>query len=139
MYYQINVSKNGYHVLATAPESAPYEHDAKKLYKLLKKKFPLEEGYRIDVTFYTTTGQPVDFDDEIEYLKTPRGTFGNVKLYDSQYDLRSAGFGLYFTLIGPDVYTNKILNIYTKNEVIDGIPQITDVAVLRKEWKEYKK
>jgi hypothetical protein len=55
-YYEINISKNGQFVFATAERSATDEHSAKKLFKLLKEKFPESEGYKVEVTYWDCTG-----------------------------------------------------------------------------------
>lgn len=55
-YYEINVSKKGQFVFATAERSATNVWDAKQLYKLFKEKFPESEGYEIDVTYWECIG-----------------------------------------------------------------------------------
>lgn len=58
-YYEINISKNGQFVFATAERSATSESSAKKLFKLLKEKFPESEGYKVEVTYWECTGHAV--------------------------------------------------------------------------------
>jgi hypothetical protein len=60
-YYEINISHNGIHFLATADRSIQTQAKARKVYAILKQKFPVSEGYTIDVTFWETTGCKVDF------------------------------------------------------------------------------
>lgn len=55
-YYEINISKNGQFVFATAERSATSEFSAKKLFKLLKEKFPESEGYKVEVTYWECVG-----------------------------------------------------------------------------------
>lgn len=49
MYWEINVSKNGRHFFATAERSAVTEGEAWELWKELKKVFPPNEGFYLDV------------------------------------------------------------------------------------------
>ena len=49
MHYEINISKNNIHVLATHGRSCYTAHDANKLFILLLKKFPLKEGYELEL------------------------------------------------------------------------------------------
>ena len=65
MYYEINISKNGYHVFATAPRSCGCTRDLDILYKLLSQKFPKSEGYEINITRYETVGYGIDPEDII--------------------------------------------------------------------------
>ena len=58
-YYEINISKNGQFVFATAERSATSESSAKKLFKLLKEKFPESEGYKITITYWECVGHLV--------------------------------------------------------------------------------
>ena len=59
MYYEINVSKNGHHVFATAERSLTTITATHVLYKLFKEKFPPEEGYLIEVTEWEKRGQEI--------------------------------------------------------------------------------
>lgn len=60
MYYEINVSKNGYHFFATAERSITTQQQAEKMYKLFKEKFPESEGYSISVTQWNKIGKPIE-------------------------------------------------------------------------------
>jgi hypothetical protein len=50
MYYEINVSLNGRHFFATAKRSITSQSDLKKVYPVIKAKFPEEEGFTIMVS-----------------------------------------------------------------------------------------
>ena len=58
-FYEINVSKNGKYVFSTAERSATDIWQAKKVYKLLKEKFPESEGYKVEVTYWNCLGHDV--------------------------------------------------------------------------------
>lgn len=60
MYYEINVSLNGKHFFATAERSISGEWKLKEVYKVLKEKFPEEEGYKIDVTYWSKVGKYIN-------------------------------------------------------------------------------
>ena len=60
MYYEINVALNGQHFFATDKRSITNKATMEKVYKILKEKFPLTEGYEILVTYYETVGKFVD-------------------------------------------------------------------------------
>lgn len=60
MHYEINVSLNGAHLFATAPRSCTDESDARRVYAELDKRFPVEEGFSITVTRYSTSGSIID-------------------------------------------------------------------------------
>ena len=60
MYYEINVALNGQHFFATDKRSITNKRTLEKVYKVLKEKFPLEEGYDIVVSCYETVGKFVD-------------------------------------------------------------------------------
>ena len=60
MYYEINVTLNGQHFFATDKRSITNKKVLEKVYKVLKEKFPLEEGYDIIVSQYETVGKFVD-------------------------------------------------------------------------------
>lgn len=65
MYYEINVALNGQHFFATDKRSITNKATLEKVYKVLKEKFPLEEGYDIIVSQYETVGKFVD----MEYME----------------------------------------------------------------------
>ena len=64
MYYEINVAKDGKHFFATDKRSITNERALKEVYKVLKEKFPPEEGYDILVSYMQTTGKYIDMESE---------------------------------------------------------------------------
>ena len=60
MYYEINVSLNGRHFFATTKRSITSESDLKKVYPVIKAKFPKEEGYEIMVGKYPEVSEYID-------------------------------------------------------------------------------
>lgn len=62
MYYEINVALNGQHFFATDKRSITNKATMEKVYKILKEKFPLTEGYDIIVSRYETVGTFIDTD-----------------------------------------------------------------------------
>ena len=60
MYYEINVSLNGKHFFATAERSVTGEWRLREVYKVLKEKFPKEEGYEISVTRWDKVGHHIN-------------------------------------------------------------------------------
>ena len=58
-HFEINVSKDGKHLFATAPRSLPVHSDksAIELYNLFNEKFPESDGYEIRVTKWVCRGQ----------------------------------------------------------------------------------
>lgn len=62
MHYEINVSLNGKHFFATAERSISSEWKLKEVYKILKEKFPENEGYKIDVTRWENRGTPINME-----------------------------------------------------------------------------
>lgn len=66
MYYEINVALNGRHFFATDKRSLTNKDAMERVYKVLKEKFPPEEGYDILVSRNETYGTYVD----MEYLNT---------------------------------------------------------------------
>jgi hypothetical protein len=69
MYYEINVSLNTQHFFATSERSISNMKDLKKIYNILKEKFPEEEGYKIIVTKWDKIGHSVDLD-SIDYCSS---------------------------------------------------------------------
>ena len=47
MFYQINVSLNGKHFFETDKYSIPNKETMEEVYKIFKKKFPIDEGYEL--------------------------------------------------------------------------------------------
>lgn len=64
MYYEINVTLNGRHFFATDKRSITNTSKLEALYKILKEKFPQEEGYNLSVTRYETVGKFIDMEKE---------------------------------------------------------------------------
>lgn len=64
MYYEINVALNGQHFFATDKRSIANRTSLEKVYKVLKEKFPAEEGYDILVSYYETVGKYIDMEKE---------------------------------------------------------------------------
>lgn len=64
MYYEINVALNGQHLFATAERSITTSWKMKDIYNLFKEKFPEEEGYKIEVTYWETVGKKVNIEKE---------------------------------------------------------------------------
>lgn len=62
MYYEINVALNGQHFFATDKRSITNKATMEKVYKVLKEKFPLAEGYDIIVSRCETVGKFIDMD-----------------------------------------------------------------------------
>jgi hypothetical protein len=60
MYYEINVSLDGKHFFATDKRSLTHKAQMEKVYKILKEKFPISEGYDILVSKVEVTGIFVD-------------------------------------------------------------------------------
>ena len=60
MYYEITVSKNGYHFFATAERSIITNQMLEIVYNTLKEKFPREEGYELSVTKWEKTGEFIE-------------------------------------------------------------------------------
>ena len=59
MYYEINVSKDGKHVFATADRSITCRTQAEEMTNLFNEKFPKSEGYKVDVTLWRLTGEKI--------------------------------------------------------------------------------
>jgi len=60
MYYEINVSKDGRHLFATAQRSITSKSDLKKIYPVIKVKFPEEEGYKLMVSEHPEVSKYID-------------------------------------------------------------------------------
>lgn len=58
-FYEINISLNGKHFFATAERSMKDESKLQEVYKVLKEKFPEEEGYKITVTQWVSRGTQI--------------------------------------------------------------------------------
>ena len=64
MYYEINIALNGKHFFATSDRSVTNKWKLKEVYKVLKEKFPTEEGYDITVSHIETVGKHIDMEQE---------------------------------------------------------------------------
>ena len=62
MYYEINVALNGRHFFATDKRSITNKRVLKEVYKVLKEKFPKEEGFDMIVSCVETTGRHIDME-----------------------------------------------------------------------------
>lgn len=62
MYYEINISLNGKHLFATAERSITNNLKVEKVYNIFKEKFPEEEGYKIDITYWEKVGKHIDIE-----------------------------------------------------------------------------
>lgn len=60
MRYEINISKDGYHLLATGNRSVRSKEELERVYKILQEKFTASEGYKLDVVEFTENGKVVD-------------------------------------------------------------------------------
>ena len=60
-YYEINVSRNGKHIFATAPRSLSGHEpeEAMAVTYLMDNKFPKSEGYEVSVAHCSITFKPV--------------------------------------------------------------------------------
>lgn len=63
MYYEITVTKNGYHFFATAEKSIIARYQLDIIYNTLKEKFPTEEGYKISVQKWEKTGKFIEMEE----------------------------------------------------------------------------
>lgn len=66
MHYEINVSLNGKHFFTTAERSITSEWKLREVYKVFKEKFPEEEGYKIDVTYWSKSGKHINMEENKE-------------------------------------------------------------------------
>jgi hypothetical protein len=69
MYFEINVARNGKHFFATAEQSCTTREEALEVYSEFKKKFPSEEGYKLDITQWDTIGRYMTKEVEEELQK----------------------------------------------------------------------
>lgn len=60
MYYEVNVSKNGRHLFATAERSVIHRGDLLDLVSLFNRKFPVTEGYEITVSECAKTSRTLE-------------------------------------------------------------------------------
>lgn len=67
MYYKLTVYQNEdcniKHIFSTADESATCLLQAQRIYKLLREKFPIKDGYQIQVVKWETRG--IEMSDEM--------------------------------------------------------------------------
>lgn len=59
-HYEINVSKHGCHLFATAERSATTRAQAAQIVQVFRDKFPETEGYKISCTLVHCSGEPVN-------------------------------------------------------------------------------
>lgn len=64
-HFEINVSKDGKHLFATAPRSLPdcQPRRMEELLAIFTEKFPESEGYHIDVTDWKIVGHVIHGDE----------------------------------------------------------------------------
>ena len=60
-YYRINVAKDGNYLFATEQAGITSEKKAKEVFKLLKEKFPEDEGYNVSCCYWQGRGSEVNF------------------------------------------------------------------------------
>lgn len=63
-FYEINISLKGQHFFATAERSIQSEEKLKKVYNILKEKFPKQEGYEITITRWEDRGHVIIMDEK---------------------------------------------------------------------------
>ena len=64
-YTKITVSKDGKYLFATEQGHLTYPGEAKRVYKLLKEKFPESEGYKLAVIEWRVRGIEPDWAKEV--------------------------------------------------------------------------
>jgi hypothetical protein len=57
MYYEINVSRNGKHLFATAERSVTSNAELQAVYPVISKAFPVAEGFSVSVTKWERIGR----------------------------------------------------------------------------------
>lgn len=62
-HFRINVSRNGVHFFATATHSCVSKRQAQEVYKELSNRFPVGEGFKVDVSFVDCVGYSVNPND----------------------------------------------------------------------------
>ena len=60
-YFRINVSHNGLYLFATEQGHLTRMQDAKRVYNLLRHKFPEKDGYKVDCRYWNISGEEVNF------------------------------------------------------------------------------
>jgi hypothetical protein len=58
-HYRINVSQHGQHLFATDEKSCVSHADFQVVVEEIKKRFPREEGFKINAMFMQCSGYPV--------------------------------------------------------------------------------
>ena len=58
-YYRINVSKDGYYLFATEQGHLTTLKEAKKVFDILKEKFPSFQGYSVTCTHWEGSGKEI--------------------------------------------------------------------------------
>ena len=56
-WYEINVSKDGRHLFATAKRSITNKWDLERVFPIIKRKFPEDEGYKVSVAAQVEYGR----------------------------------------------------------------------------------
>lgn len=74
MFYEINVSKDGWHLFATADRSITSEERLEEMCTLFVKKFPSKKGYVMSVVQWDKVGEIMSVTDVLERkLKREKG------------------------------------------------------------------
>lgn len=60
MHYEINVSRRGFHLFATASRSIMTLSTLRDVYAEISPRFPEREGFKVTVSRVECTGQPID-------------------------------------------------------------------------------
>ncbi len=60
MYFEVNVSRNGYHLFATSPRSIQTVSTLRDTYAEIHKRFPESENFKVTVTEWKQEGQGID-------------------------------------------------------------------------------
>lgn len=55
-YYRICVSQNGCYLFATEQGQLMFKDEAMKVYKLFLERFPVSEGYNVEITYWFANG-----------------------------------------------------------------------------------
>lgn len=55
-YYRICVSQNGCYLFATEQGQLMFKDEAMKVYKLFLERFPVSEGYNVEIIYWSASG-----------------------------------------------------------------------------------
>ena len=65
-HYEINVSKDGLHLFATAQRSCHDRDDYERVLEIIKQKFPESEGYKVSATAEYQFGMTMNTEEDAE-------------------------------------------------------------------------